>query len=335
MKKGLLSLFIILIILLIGGTYYYAQHDKEVRPSFIHTPLQNQKYMIQKAGKIVASADTEVEAIQQAKQHKRSIVINTYNDEWVYSSFKPFMILTDTAIHDFETFREAVYYAKTNHHTKIYYKDNRHVIWESQTLKETQLLEVPLVLQLPELPRGCEVSSLAMIMAYSGKEVDKLELAQNIQKETDTYKREGNRIWCGNPYKGFVGDMYQMEQFGYGVYHEPIANLAKNYFGERVIDLTGLDFEEISYFLKKGYPVWLITNSTFKPLEDAMFEIWHTSSGIVKITYRLHAVVLTGIDERNVYINDPLVAHKNIAHEKEGFIKAWEQMGNQAIIIID
>lgn len=335
MKKWTISLFVIITVLLVGGTYYYAQHKKEVLPSFIDASLTNKKYIIQKAGKIVERADTKEEAIKYAKQYKRSIVINTYNDQWVYSSFKPFMIITDTAIHDFETFKEALYYAKTNHHSQIYYKDKDDLIWEEKVILEDKKLEVPLVLQMPELPRGCEVSSLAMIMEYSGIKVDKLELAKKIQKETDTYTKKGNRIWCGNPYKGFVGDMYHLDQFGYGVYHEPIANLAKSYFGERVIDLTGLDFEDVLYFLEKGYPVWMITNSTFKPLEDALFEIWHTSSGIVKITYKLHSVVLTGIDKNSVYINDPLVSKKNISHEKEAFIKAWEQMGNQAIVIID
>lgn len=336
MKKWYISLFIAFIIFLLGGTYfYYAKRSKEVLPSFITTPLTHKKYIIKKAGKIVADTDTEEEAIAIAKQHKRSIAINTYNDAWIYSEFQPFMIITENAVHDFKTLNEAIRYARINHHQKIYYKNKDQVIWEDKPKVDKVRLNVPLVLQMPELPRGCEVSSLAMIMEYSGKKVSKLELAEKIQKETATYTKKENRIWSGNPYKGFVGDMYNMQHFGYGVYHGPITQLAQLYFGERVVDLTGLDFEDIVIMLKKGYPIWVITNSTFQVLDDAFFEIWHTSSGIVKITYKLHAVVLTGIDEEKVYINDPLVALKNRSYDRETFKKAWEQMGNQAVMILN
>lgn len=335
MRKWILCISIVIIVFLIGRTSYsYVKNKQKVLPTFAQTTL-TKKYLIEKAGKIVDEADTLEEAIECAKQHKRSIAINTHNNEWVYSSLKPFMIITDTAIHDFQNFKEAVYYAKTNNYPQIFYKNNTKVIWENQNALPNIKLDVPVILQYPELPRGCEVTSLAMIMNYSGQKISKVELAEKIQKETTPYSRTGNRIYCGNPYKGFVGSIYNMSQFGYGVYHEPIAELARQYFGERVIDLTGVNFEEVEYFLKKGYPVWIITNSTFSPLDDSMFEIWHTSTGIVKITYKLHSVVITGTDDNNVYINDPFTSSKNNAHSKQQFIKAWEQMGNQAVIIIN
>lgn len=49
-------------------------------------------------------------------------------------------------------------------------------------LHEKILLDVPVLLQFPELPRGCEVTSLAMMLNYAGIQVDKLTLATKVNK---------------------------------------------------------------------------------------------------------------------------------------------------------
>ncbi|MBE6024298.1 MAG: hypothetical protein E7231_14125 [Cellulosilyticum sp.] len=338
MKIGKIFLILTIIVIFLGGAYfYYIQYNEGALPSFINTVhTTNKKYIIEKSGRIVTSVDTLEEAIEEAKKQKRAIAINTYNGEWVYSEFKPFFIVTENAVHDFEDFREAVSYAKSNEHSTIYYKNKNTIIWESNIEEVDEIyLDVPLIAQQPELDRGCEVTSLAMILRYAGFNVDKLELAEKIKKEKAPCKAQNGRIQAGNPYDGFVGDMYSIDNPGYGVYHGPIVELAQQYCGNRVVDLTGLSFEEITYMLQKGYPIWIITNADYRPLDDSKFQIWHTPTGIVKITYRLHSVVITGISEENIYINDPSSNTKNNAYNKEKFIKAWEQMGNQAIAILN
>ena len=48
-------------------------------------------------------------------------------------------------------------------------------------MKEAAMIEdVPFIKQLPELPRGCEVTSLAMLLQYKGVQVDKMQLASEI-----------------------------------------------------------------------------------------------------------------------------------------------------------
>ena len=326
----------IILTILGGASLYYVQHNEGAPPSFINKHTFNKKYIIKKAVKVIDDADTLEEAITKAKQIKRGIAVNTFNNDWVYSDLYPFMIITENAIHDFESFNEAIKYAKQYRHQDIYYKNNKDVIWSVNiSLNNNTMLEVPLIKQLPELPRGCEVTSLAMILKYRGIDVDKMQLAKQVKKDLTLYSvDEQGKIHYGNPYEGFVGDMYDKNKNGYGVYHGPIVELAKGYCEDVVIDLTGLEFEEVLYMVQKGNPAWVIINGSYDALDDSYFDIWHTPTGIVKITTRLHSVVITGFSEDKIYINDPLRDSTNIAVDREKFKKAWEQMGNQAMTIL-
>lgn len=336
MKTGKKILICIVALIGLGGAFLYCStNNREALPSFINKHTTEKKYIIQKAGKVVNSADTLDEAIEKAEKAKRSIAINTYNKQWVYSDFEPFLVITENAVHDFANLKEAIKYAKKNEHSAIYYKNNTDIIWKSDYSNLSKIsLDVPLVNQKPELPRGCEVTSLTMIMKYAGIDIDKMTLATEIKKDTTPYQKTSKRIYAGNPYDGFVGDMYNQNNFGYGVYHGPITELAKKYCSNNAVDLSDLEFEDILCVLQKGYPIWVITNGTYDSLDDSQFEFWHTPTGIVKITYKLHSVVITGFDDESIYINDPLSYSKNIKLDREKFRKAWEQMGQQAVAII-
>lgn len=198
-------------------------------------------------------------------------------------------------------------------------------------LKESVLLEVPHIMQKPELPRGCEVTSLAMLLQYAGVAVDKMTLAREIVKEPALYRDKNGNIYFGNPYNGFVGDMYSFAGPGYGVYHGPVRKLMDQYLPGQTIDLTGCDFKDIEVFLSHNVPVWVIANTTFSKLDPSAFETWQTSAGALQITYHEHAVLLTGYDRDFVFFNDPLRETPNRKVEKDPFQAAWEQMGKQAV----
>ena len=195
---------------------------------------------------------------------------------------------------------------------------------EDNKIVEEILLDVPLLNQMdaPQLYNGCEVTSLTMILNYKGIPVTKNQLAQEIERVPLQYNNGGN----GNPNTGFVGNMEVGP--GLGVYHEPIFELAQKYLN--AADLTNSSFDQLLKEVANGNPVWVITTSTFAPVSD--FETWQTPEGTVDITYKMHSVVITGYDSANIYINNPY-GTKNQKVDRESFIKAWEQMGKQAVVV--
>lgn len=191
---------------------------------------------------------------------------------------------------------------------------------------KSNLIDAPLINQMPQLPRGCEVTSLAMLLGHAGINVDKMTLAEQIVKVP--FESNGLR---GHPNEGFVGNIYTFSEPGLGVYHKPINDLAKNYLGDRVVDLTGQSFDVVINQLKHNKPVWVIINVAYDRLSEAHWMTWNTNQGPINITYKEHSVLITGFDEQSIYFNDPLTGVKDRKVDKAKFISGWEQMGSQAI----
>jgi uncharacterized protein YvpB len=194
--------------------------------------------------------------------------------------------------------------------------------------QSSMISDVPFINQKPELPRGCEVTSLAMLLQHAGVDVDKMELASNINKVP--FEENGLR---GNMNEGFVGDIYSFSNPGLGVYIQPLVDLGNQYLPNKLVDLTGSDIEELYRQIDNGRPVQVITNATFKQLPEDEFQLWDTSVGEMKVTYEEHSVVVTGYDENYVYINDPLANQENKRIDKQDFEEAWIQMGRQALVV--
>ncbi|MCQ2011497.1 C39 family peptidase [Sporolactobacillus sp. STSJ-5] len=189
-------------------------------------------------------------------------------------------------------------------------------------------LSAPYVSQKPELPNGCEVTSLTMLLQSAGVKINKMQLAEQIKKvpfQSGALK--------GNPNEGFVGNMYHGSRAnpGFAVYHGPVADLARRYLGERVIDMTGKPWSAIEKQMASGKPVWTITSINFQPIPESAWQNWPTKQGTIRITFKEHSVLLTGFDKNYVYFNDPLAGKPGTKSSKQAFIKAWHQFGNQAI----
>jgi uncharacterized protein YvpB len=213
--------------------------------------------------------------------------------------------------------------AKNSLTSPLYRSSDGAKLWEKTAIGTYRIGNVPVIKQNPELPRGCEVTSLAMLLNYHGVSVSKMSLAEEIKKVP--YKDDPNN--------GFIGDMYHLNTFGLGVYHTPIAELADKYCNGRVLDLTGCSFDALNYYLKNGKPVWVINNTSFDYLSEDYFKYWYdTPSGTIKYTNKEHSVLITGVSKDYVYINDPLTGTKRTL-DKAKFVKGWQQMGSQAVTV--
>jgi len=215
----------------------------------------------------------------------------------------------------------------------IYYRANAAPVIKADFAPppEAHINDAPVILQDPELPRGCEVTALAMLTGFFGIKTDKITLAQKVKKDTTPREIINGKTYWGNPNNGFVGDMYNMRKPGFGVYHAPIFELLKEYEPERAVDLTGASFADLQYMLCHGTPVWVIINTRYAPLAESSFRTWHTPDGEIRITYHEHAALLTGYDSQYVYLNDPLSSY--VKTSKKDFILCWEQMGSQAVTV--
>ncbi len=193
-----------------------------------------------------------------------------------------------------------------------------------------KFIRAPIIDQLPGLYNGCEVTSLAMLLRYEGIRVTKDELAGQVRKaSTPLVSGSGGQIlqW-GDPNQGFVGDM---REFGYGVYHGPIAALLNRDLPRRSLDLTGSSFRTVLSVLQSGRPLIVWTTIHFRPTTD--WVTWQSPDGPIRATMEEHAVLLVGFDKTTVFVNDPLTGQAAQPASLAAFRASWIQLGRQAITV--
>ncbi len=204
-------------------------------------------------------------------------------------------------------------------------KINDEINW--MTMKQEQKLNVPLENQMPDLPNGCEVTSLSMLMNYYGIKVSKNELAETIQ-HVDSFTDGGK--YRGNPHQGFVGHM-TIANAGWCVYNEPLYNVARKYTSH-IENITGSDFLSLIKLVSNGHPVMIITTTTFNKVNN--MQTWDTNTGKVNVTPSSHACVITGYSKpkKVVYVNNPY-GYKNQPVNWKNLQASYNQQGRQALYI--
>lgn len=214
------------------------------------------------------------------------------------------------------------------------FNNKRKIVWTSDRRRDEIMIRgVSIIPQNPELPRGCEVTSVSMLLEYYlNHQIDKLNLAKQIEYDQTPYEIKEGMINFGDMHVGFTGDMADVNKPGLGVYHEPIIKLIEEYMPGRVINLSGTSFEDILYYVATGKPILVINPNIYRKIPESRTEHWVTPNGMMEVSYTEHSVVIVGYDESYVYYNDP---SKNILDKKkiDNFKSGWESIGSQAIMI--
>lgn len=193
---------------------------------------------------------------------------------------------------------------------------------------------VELILQNPELPNGCEVTSLAMVLSGAGCPADKLALYRDYMPKADFSQAEG-RCYGPNPERWYVGDA-EDRIGGWYCFQGPVVQAANGWLDHcgsslRAQDLTGLSRTELERYAQAGTPlvVW-VTLRYAAPQYSEFF--WVLEDGAVYRPYRnLHCVVLAGVQNGQYKIADPINGMEQV--DKEIFWDSFSAMGCRAVSV--
>ncbi|MEL4025232.1 C39 family peptidase [Lysinibacillus endophyticus] len=196
-------------------------------------------------------------------------------------------------------------------------------------------LDVPIVLQNPELPNGCEVTALAAILNYYGMKVDKMDLANNYLPKQPVTKK-GDTMYGPDPNVAYAGDPSK-KSGGYYVYASPIVEVANEVLFEqnsefRAMNLSDASKKEILNYVQSGVPVlaW-VTIDLKKPRTKGHWVIKETNEKH-PIFMNLHAVVVTGYHNGKVTVMNPLSGQETI--DEKVFFESFKSLGSHAIVIL-
>lgn len=195
-------------------------------------------------------------------------------------------------------------------------------------------LKVPVVLQNPELPNGCEITSLTAILNYYGIKMDKLNLNEYLPK-SKVYLKNGV-LYGPDPNQAYAGDPKDHDD-GYYVFAPPLVDAANKILTEknvgfRALDITNATKEEIIDYVHSGVPVltW-VTIDWKKPKKFASWVIEGTNRKHV-VYKNLHVVVLIGHQKGKVTIMNPLKGIEKV--DEKTFFLRYEQLGSHAMVVL-
>ncbi|MEE6720159.1 C39 family peptidase [Limosilactobacillus reuteri] len=154
--------------------------------------------------------------------------------------------------------------------------------------------DAEVISQLPELPTGCEITAVTMMLRYAGYDVNKVQLA-NIMPRSN------------NGDYGFVGNPFSPS--GWWIFPTGIAPVVDRFVGHHEI-MTGASMQRIQDKLKQGHLVvaWVAN-----------------VNGFVN-----HALALTGYDAGRLFYNNPWTGRKESMPYGE-FYQHWNADRQRAI----
>lgn len=201
-------------------------------------------------------------------------------------------------------------------------------ISDNYTIPDSFILEgFNTVLQEPELPTGCEITTLAEVLNYHGFNIDKEDLCDNFMPVDYVGSVTMTQAYLGDP----------RSNNGFGCYSPVIVKSAYEYFESidspcYAVDLSGTDFRDLFYQICQGRPV--IVWATMYLTESYPNYKWTAGNGedMIFNDYQ-HCMAIYGYDlnEGIIYAGDPLVG--NTTYSIDRFEMIYDIMYKQAVVI--
>lgn len=192
---------------------------------------------------------------------------------------------------------------------------------------DSNSIKVAYIYQEPELPTGCEITSLTMLLNFLGYDVDKTTLADDYLTMDYTASVGFDKAFIGNPrWDG-----------GYGCFAPVIAETAQKYLNDQnssytAKNISGTDFEKLYSYIDQGKPV-IVWNSMYQLDVEKYFCYYDENKTPVYWYANEHCVLLTGYDktENTVTVADPLSGL--MKYNTDRFKYLYDTLEKQAVII--
>ena len=186
-------------------------------------------------------------------------------------------------------------------------------------------VDVPELLQYPDLPTGCETVALTIALRSFGCEIDAVTFASRYLILGDDLIRS------------FVGDPFSYG--GAGIYPPGLVNSAGRYIDAAgaslaAFDLTGADMDALYRLIDSGCPVVVWTTYYFSPPRIDYYPYEYDGHTVYWYDNE-HCVCLYGYDTEKgfVYVSDPLQG--KVAEDADEFADVYERIGRMAMVLID
>lgn len=193
------------------------------------------------------------------------------------------------------------------------------------------------ILQNPELPVGCEITALTILLNYYGFNAEKTDMAKNyLPTSWGNPKTVDGKLYKDSFYDYFIGDPFSR---GYGCFSPAIERAASSYIsshggGYTVKNISGCHPDTLYEYLIAGIPV--LCWATDGMIEPEYYETWYDNATGEQLDWYLneHCFVLAGFNIANstVTLNDPMKGI--IDYNIDKFEVRFKQMHSQAIVLI-
>lgn len=181
------------------------------------------------------------------------------------------------------------------------------------------------ICQYPELPTGCEVTALAMVLGFYGQDVDKCELS-------DKYLDKG-KIGETDFRTAFPGDPHSIH--GFGCYAPAVVNCANRFLIARksllrAAEIKGRKLSDLMQYCQRGVPVLIWCTIGLRP--GCYTKVWRINGECLRWYAPEHCVVLLGEKDGKAVIADPRTG-EIVFCDKDLLEKRYDELFRQAAVI--